>query len=146
MAKPKTRPGNASVAEFLSGVDDRQKLADCKAIAKMMREATGKRAKMWGTSIVGFDSYDYVYKTGSSGSWPLTGFSPRAQNISIYIMPGFSKYKTLMNKLGKHKTGKSCLYIKRLADIDEKILRKLIGESVQEMRRRYQKKLQQGKS
>jgi hypothetical protein len=105
----------------------------------MMREATGKRAKMWGTSIVGFDSYDYVYDTGNSGTWPITGFSPRAQNISIYIMPGFSKYKSLLDKLGKHKTGKSCLYIKRLADVDEETLRKLIRESVREMRRRYSK-------
>jgi hypothetical protein len=139
MAELKTRKNNASVAGFLARVDDPQKKSDCKAIAKMMREATGKRAKMWGTSIVGFDSYDYVYDTGNSGTWPITGFSPRAQNISIYIMPGFSKYKSLLDKLGKHKTGKSCLYIKRLADVDEEILRKLIRESVREMRRRYSK-------
>ena len=139
MAELKTRLNNASVTDFLARVDDPQKLADCKTIAKMMREATGKRAKMWGTSIVGFDSYDYVYDTGNSGTWPITGFSPRAQNISIYIMPGFSRYKSLLDKLGKHKTGKSCLYIKRLADVDQKILQKLIRESVRDMRRRYSK-------
>lgn len=137
MAELKTKKDSASVAEFLGKIDDRQKLVDCKTIAKMMREATGKRAKMWGTSIVGFDSYDYVYKTGHSGSAALTGFSPRAQNISIYIMPGFSKYQAIMSKLGKYKTGKSCLYIKRLADVDEKLLSKLISGSVREMRRRY---------
>jgi len=140
MAEAKTSANNASVAAFLSGIDDRQKIADCKPIARMMREATGKRAKMWGTSIVGFDSYDYVYESGNSGTWPITGFSPRAQNISVYIMPGFSKYEALMNKLGKHKTGKSCLYIKRLADVDEQVLHKLIRESVREMRRRYPEK------
>jgi hypothetical protein len=140
MAEVKTRANSASVSAFLARMDDRQKLADCRAIARMMREATGKRAKMWGDSIVGFDSYDYVYKTGRSGTWPVTAFSPRAQNISIYIMPGFAKFKTLMAKLGKYKIGKSCLYITRLADVDEKTLRQLIRESVREMRRRHAKK------
>lgn len=137
MAELKTKKNNASVADFLKKVEDKQKLADCRKIARMMRSATGKQAKMWGASIVGFDSYDYVYKTGNSGTWPITGFSPRAQNISIYVMPGFSKFKPLLKKLGKHKTGKSCLYIKRLADVDEKVLNQLILESVREMRRRY---------
>jgi hypothetical protein len=137
MAGLKTKRTSASVTEFLREVDDKQKLADCRAIAKMMRTATGKRAKMWGASIVGFDSYDYVYKTGNSGTWPITGFSPRAQNISIYIMPGFSGFKSMLSQLGKYKPGKSCLYIKRLDDVDEKVLQKLINESVKEMRRRY---------
>jgi hypothetical protein len=106
----------------------------------MMREATGKRAKMWGTSIVGFDKYDYKYESGRCGTFMLTGFSPRAQNISVYIMPGFKKFGALMKKLGKHKTGKSCLYIKRLADVDQKVLSRLIKESVKEMRRIYEKK------
>jgi len=137
MAELKTKRSSAGVTEFLSEVEDKQKLADCRAIAKMMRTATGKRAKMWGASIVGFGSYDYVYKTGNSGTSLITGFSPRAQNISIYIMPGFSGFKSLLSKLGKYKTGKSCLYIKRLDDVDEKVLQKLINESVKEMRRRY---------
>ena len=140
MAELKTKKTNASVGEFLNRVKDKQKLRDCREIAKMMREATGKRAKMWGTSIVGYDSYDYVYRTGNSGTWPITGFSPRAQNISIYIMPGFSKFGGLMKKLGKHKTGKSCLYIKRLDDVDRGVLQKLITASVKEMRRRYPSK------
>lgn len=139
MAELKTTENKKSVASFLSAIEDVQKRADCKAIAKMMRDATGKPAKMWGTAIVGFDKYDYKYESGRSGTFMVTGFSPRAQNISVYIMPGFSKFGTLMKKLGKHKTGKSCLYIKRLADVDEKILSRLINESVKEMRRIYGK-------
>ena len=137
MAEQKTKKTNASVSAYLNGINDKQKRADCKAIAKMMRDVTGKRAKMWGGSIVGYGIYDYRYASGHSGTWPVTGFSPRAQNISIYIMPGFSKFKKLMNKLGKYKTGKSCLYIKRLDDIDQKVLKDLIAGSVKEMRRIY---------
>ena len=139
MAENKTQQNNASVTGFLATIDDRQKRADCKVIAKMMRDATGKRAKMWGSSIVGYDKYDYQYDSGRSGSFMITGFSPRARNISIYIMPGFGKYGELMKKLGKHKTGKSCLYINRLDDVDQKVLARLITESVKEMRRRYGK-------
>jgi len=137
MGELKTRKNSASVTQFLSRIEDRQKLSDCKVIARMMREATGKRASMWGASIVGYDSYDYVYETGNSGTWPLIGYSPRANNISIYIMPGFSKFKSHLKKLGKHKTGKSCLYIKRLADVDSAVLNQMICESVNEMRKRY---------
>ena len=139
MADLKTTENKASVSEFLAAIDDRQKRADCKAIAKMMREATGKRAKMWGKSIVGFDKYNYQYDSGHSGSAAITGFSPRAQSISVYIMPGFGKFAALMKKLGKYKTGKSCLYIKRLEDVDQDVLSHLIKESVVEMRRRYNK-------
>lgn len=137
MAELKTKKNNASVSAFLANVKDQQKRADCKAVAKMMREATGKRAKMWGTSIVGFGSYDYRYESGRSGTFMATGFSPRAQNVTIYIMPGFSKFGSLMKKLGKYKTGKSCLYIKKLEDVDSIVLQKLITASVREMRRRY---------
>lgn len=137
MAELKTKKNNASVSAFLANVKDQQKRADCKAVAKMMREATGKRAKMWGTSIVGFGSYDYRYESGRSGTFMVTGFSPRAQNVTIYIMPGFSKFGSLMKKLGKYKTGKCCLYIKKLEDVDSIVLQKLITASVREMRRRY---------
>jgi len=137
MSELKTKKTKASVTEFLNGIDDKQKRADCKAIAKIMRDATGKRAKMWGSAIVGYDSYDYVYKSGRSGTWMATGFSPRAQNISIYIMPGFKKFAPLMKKLGKYKAGKSCLYIKKLADIDQKILARLVRDSVKEIHRIY---------
>lgn len=138
MAELKTQETTASVAAFLNAIDDGQKRADCKTIAKMMRAATGKPPKMWGTAIVGFDKYEYLYDSGRDGSWPITGFSPRAKNISVYIMPGFAKYKALLKKLGKHKTGKSCLYIAKLADVDEEILRALITASVKDMRQKYQ--------
>lgn len=136
MAKNKTQPTTASVTEFVASIADSKKRADCKRIAKMMRAATGKRAKMWGPSIVGYGSYDYRYASGREGTFMETGFSPRAQNIAIYIMPGFAPYKALMKRLGKHKTGKSCLYVKRLDDVDTAVLEELIRESVVEMRRR----------
>lgn len=137
MAELKTKANKASVTAFLSTIEGEQKRADCRAIAKMMRDATGKQAKMWGAAIVGYDQYDYKYASGRSGTFMITGFSPRAKNISIYIMPGFSEFSSLMKKLGKHKTGKSCLYIKSLDDVDNKELARLIKESVQVMRCRY---------
>ena len=139
MAELKTKESKASAGIFLASIDEKQKRADCKVIAKMMREATGKRAKMWGKTIVGFDKYNYQYESGHSGSAAITGFSPRAQSISIYIMPGFTKFAPLMKKLGKYKTGKSCLYIKCLEDVDQKVLSRLIKASVKEMHRRYNK-------
>ena len=137
MAELKTKKTNASVTAYLNAIADQQKRADCKAIAKMMRDSTGNRAKMWGGSIVGYGSYDYKYASGHEGSWPICGFSPRAQNITIYIMPGFSKFEKQLKKLGKYKTGKSCLYIKKLEDVDRKVLGGLITGSIKEMRRMY---------
>jgi len=137
MADNKTKETNASVGVFLNTVADPQKRADCKAIAAMMRRVTGKRAKMWGPSIVGFDRYDYRYDSGRSGSFMMTGFSPRAQNIVLYVMPGFSKFGELLERLGRHKTGKSCLYIRRLADVDKKVLERLVRDSVTHMRKKY---------
>ncbi|MFK7885515.1 MAG: DUF1801 domain-containing protein [Gammaproteobacteria bacterium] len=139
MAENKTVATNASVGDFTKGIKDAQKRADCKAIMTMMRAATGKRAKMWGATIVGFGSYDYHYESGRTGSAVLTGLSPRAQNIAIYIMPGFDKYAALLKKLGKHKIGKSCLYIKRLSDVDEGVLNTLIERSVADMNKKYNK-------
>ena len=92
----------------------------------MMREITGERPKMWGSSIVGFGSYHFKYASGREGDWPVTGFSPRKQALTLYIMTGFEKHGALMKKLGKYKTGKSCLYIKKLEDVDQVTLRKLI--------------------
>ena len=140
MAELKTRPTRVSVTEFLAGIDDRQQRADAKKVAAMMRRATGKRAKMWGASIVGYGSYHYKYASGRKGDFMVTGFSPRKQALTVYIMPGFSSFKKLMKKLGEYKTGKSCLYIKRLSDVDEKVLEILIAESVRHMRKRYETK------
>ena len=137
MAEAKTQVNAASVKAFLDRVEDADKRAFCKTISKMMSAATGKRPKMWGTSIVGFGSYDYTYASGRSGSWPLVGFSPRAANMSLYIMPGFELVLELMKKLGKFKTGKSCLYVKKASDIDLEVLGELIERSVEVMRERY---------
>ncbi len=137
MSDLKTKQTTQSVADFLNTIEDKTKRADCRVVAKMMREATGKRARMWGTSLVGFGTYDYKYSSGREGSWPLVGFSPRKQNLTLYIMPGFSKFDELMSRLGKYKTGKSCLYIKTLDDVDQKKLKALIDGSVKYMKRKY---------
>jgi len=138
MAELKTRKNSASVSAFLNTIDDAQKRSDAKKIAAMMRKITGSQAKMWGTSIVGFGSYHYKYASGRDGDFMLTGFSPRKQNLSLYIMAGFRDFDKLLAKLGKHKTGKSCLYIKRLDDIDLKVLELLIGRSIKYMRTKYE--------
>jgi len=137
MAENKTRETKTSVAAFLNAIDDKRKRADAKKIAAMMRKATGKRAKMWGTAIVGFGTYHYKYESGREGDWALVGFSPRKQNLVVYIMPGFEKFPTLMRKLGKYKTGKSCLYLNKLDDVDESVLEQLIDKSVKLMCKRY---------
>ena len=137
MAELKTKPTSVKVADFMNSIADKTQRADCKAIAAMMRKATGRRAKMWGSSMVGYGSYHYKYASGQEGDYFITGFSPRKQATTVYIMPGFSGYETLMKKLGKYKTGKSCLYIKTLADVDEKVLQQLISKSVVEMRKKY---------
>jgi len=134
MAELKTRPNDTSVEEFLNGVADEQKREDCFTIVELMKKATGAEPKMWGDSIVGFGTYHYKYASGREGDWMLVGFSPRKQNLTLYIMSGFSRYEELMKSLGKHSTGKSCLYIKRLDDIDMPTLRTLVQESVDHLR------------
>ena len=138
MAENKTRPTRASVTAFMRAVDDPGMRADAKKVAAMMRRATGKRAMMWGPSIVGYGSYHYRYDSGRQGDFMITGFSPRKQALTIYIMPGFSHFEDLLSKLGKYRTGKSCLYIRRLADVDEAVLERLIRESVTYMRAHYE--------
>jgi hypothetical protein len=138
MAKElKTKKNTASVSAFIGAVEDEQKRKDCKAIMKMMKSVTGKSPKMWGKSIVGYDSYHYVYASGKEGDWPIIGFSPRAKAITLYIMSGFDEYTDLMKKLGKHKTGKSCLYIKTLEDVDLKVLERIMKKSVAWMKKQY---------
>ncbi|MDX1516315.1 MAG: DUF1801 domain-containing protein [Woeseiaceae bacterium] len=137
MAELKTRPTKASVTAFINDIDDKQKRADARKVAAMMRKATGSRAKMWGPSIVGFGSYSYSNTAGKDFEWMLTGFSPRAQALTLYIMSGFGGYADLMKKLGKYKTGKSCLYIKKLADVDVTVLQTLIEKSVAHLRGKY---------
>lgn len=140
MAENKTKKNTASVASYLNAIDDPRKRSDAKKVAAMMRRATGKRARMWGSSIVGFGEYHYKYESGREGDWALVGFSPRKQNLVVYIMPGFDNFPALMKKLGKYKTGKSCLYLNKLDDVDHAVLEKLIGDSVKVMRKRYEVK------
>ena len=135
MAELKTKVNNASVDKFLKTVKDEQVREDCYKILEIMQKATKAEPKMWGTSIVGFGSYHYKYASGREGDWMLTGFSPRKQNLTLYIMPGFYEYDDLLKKLGKHTTGKSCLYIKRLEDVDTKILKELVAQSVKKMKK-----------
>src|SRR4030066_1326584 len=133
MASPKTLPTDQSVESFLDSVGDGRKRADSYALLDMMKQITQAEPQMWGSSIIGFGSYHYVYASGREGDWPLVGFSPRKQNITIYIMAGFVQYEELLGKLGKHTRSKSCLYIKRLSDIHLPILGELIQESVNYM-------------
>jgi len=137
MAEIKTKRNDGDVAAFLNRVEDDKKRADSFQLLQIMEEITGKKPEMWGGSIIGFDSYHYVYASGREGDWPIVGFSPRKQNLTVYIMPGFDRYEALMQKLGKHKIGKSCLYIKKLKDVDEAVLKELIQESVSYMRNKY---------
>ena len=133
MAELKTKLTDASVKDFLDGIADERKRQDSYAILAMMQEVTGVEAKMWGDSIVGFGSYHYKYASGREADWMLVGFSPRKQNLTLYIMSGFEQYDELLQRLGKHSTGKACLYVKRLADIDLAVLRELVKLSVEHM-------------
>ena len=135
MAEPKTRPTKVSVAAFLKTVADDERRGDCLALVKLMKQVTGAAPKMWGPSIVGFGSYHYGYASGREGDWPLVGFSPRKQDLTLYLMAGFARYDVMMAKLGRHRTGKSCLYLKRLADVDMTVLKQLVTESVRHMKR-----------
>ncbi len=137
MAENKTKPTDSSVTDFINAVNDEGKRDDSRALIDLFREVTGDEPKMWGPSIIGFGSYHYVYESGREGDAPLTGFSPRKKELSLYIMAGFSQYDDLMSKLGKHRTGKSCLYVKKLEDIDLVVLRKLVKLSVEYMKKKY---------
>lgn len=137
MSDLKTRKTKASVRAFIDAIEDEQKRKDANELLSLMRRITCKRAAMWGDSIIGFGEYHYKYKSGREGDWPITGFSPRKQNISIYIMPGFSKYKKQLSKLGKHKHSVSCLYVKRLSDINMNILEDIVRDSVEQMKLIY---------
>ena len=129
MAEMKTVQTEASVEDFLNLIENDQKREDCFEIVKMMKQVTKKEPKMWGPSIIGFGSYHYKYESGREGDAPQIGFSPRKQNITLYILSGSDHENPLLQKLGKHSTSKVCLYIKRLADVDKKVLLELIKES-----------------
>ena len=123
--------------DFIAAIENEDLRRDCQAVLEIMQEATGEGPRIWGSGMVGFGSYHYKYASGREGDWFLTGFAPRKNDLTLYIMPGFDRFEALMKKLGKHKTGKSCLYIKRLSDIDPAVLRQLVVDSVAYMRQQY---------
>ncbi len=134
----KTVATDGSVADFLATIDDAQQSADSQVLCDMMRRVTGCPPVMWGAAIIGFGKYHYVYESGREGDFMLVGFSPRKGKISVYIMPGFETAPELMEQLGKHKTGKSCLYIRRMSDVDTDVLEQLVAQSVSVMKERHQ--------
>ena len=136
MAKAlKTQRNTSSVKSFLDGVADEKKRNDARAVAAIMEDITGEKPAMWGSSMVGFGSYHYKYDSGQEGDWPLVGFSPRKDSLTLYLMPGFEERSELLSKLGKHKTGVSCLYIKSLDDVHLPTLKTLVRQSVKQMKK-----------
>lgn len=131
MSELKTQKNDANVEAFLNSVENEKRREDGFVVLDLMKEVTGEEPTMWGTSIVGFGSYHYKYASGREGDWFVVGFSPRKQNMTLYIIDGFDNYNTLLAKLGKHKTGKSCLYINKIEDVDQDVLRELVKQSVE---------------
>lgn len=135
MAPLKTLPNNASVLDFINSVEDERKRQDSLALLDLFKKVTKHEPKMWGTSIVGYGMYHYKSERSTQeGDWPLTGFSPRKQNLTLYVMPGFKDFADLLVKLGKHKVSVGCLYIKKLADVDMKILEEIIKKGFDQMK------------
>ena len=137
MAELKTQRNDGSVEDFLNAIDDEQKRKDCYTVMKLMQQMTKSKPTMWGTSIVGFGSYHYKGKSGREGDWFIMGFSPRKQNLTLYLITGFERDAALMKKLGKCKTGKSCLYINTLEDIDLSVLKSLMKNSYEYMKTKH---------
>lgn len=136
-AKNKTQPTDASVTAYIAAIDDADRRRQCQSVCDLMADVTRRPPTLWGTSIVGFGTYHYKYDSGREGSHMVTGFANRKQSLTLYIMAGFSEYDALLARLGPHKTGKSCLYIKDLDAIDMKVLRQLVRKSVAWMRKTY---------
>jgi len=136
MAEQKTKPTNASVEDFLAAIPDEQLQQDCRELIKMMQKVTGEPPVLWG-NIVGFGKYHYKYDSGHEGYSCLTGFAPRKQNISLYVMGGMLEAQDLLARLGKHKAGKGCLYVKKLSDVDVKVLEQIIKQSVAFLKKKY---------
>jgi len=134
MAELKTKATKASVAEFLLKIPDASRRRDCMTMMKLMEQVTGSKPAMWGSSMVGFGTYHYVYASGREGDWFITGFSPRKQDLTIYTMCGLDESMDLLDKLGVFKRGKSCLYVKSLGDINLAILEKILRRSLKASR------------
>lgn len=137
MAELKTQPNDLDVEEFMNSIEPERKRADATEVLKLMKKVTGEKPVMWGPSIVGFGKYKYVYESGREGEWMLTGFSPRKQAMTLYLMSGYDKMGDLMEKLGKYKNSVSCLYIKHLADVDMDVLEEMVRKSVEIIKKRY---------
>jgi hypothetical protein len=137
MAELKTKPTDTSVAALLGAIPDDARRQDCFTVLSLMRDVTQCEPTVWGSTIIGFGTYHYKYASGREGDWFLTGFAPRKQDLTLYIMAGFDRSEALLARLGKYKTGKSCLYVKRLADIDLAVLKDLVAASVTHMKRQY---------
>src|SRR5262245_61601351 len=134
MAELKTKRTGASVSEFIGRIADEMRRKDCRTVVELMKKATGVPPKMWGPSIVGFGDYHYKYESGREADWFVAGFASRKQDLTLYLYGGIQGRDALLKKLGKHKTGKGCLYLKRLADVDLAVLRRLIEESVESLK------------
>jgi Domain of unknown function (DU1801) len=137
LAHNKTKPTKSSVSSFINALTDPTRRADAKALIKVMQSAAGEKPRMWGPSIIGFGSYHYRYKSGREGDMPLIGFSPRKAATVLYNITGFDDSKALLTKFGKHTTGKGCLYIKKLSDVDQQVLEAMVVKSVAALRARY---------
>lgn len=135
MSDNQTRPTDVPVETYLQGIEPPEKQADCREIGRMMAAATGSPATMWGPGIVGFGQYHYKYGSGREGDAPVTGFASRKRNITLYCMSGLDDSDELLGRLGKHKTGKACLYINSLADVDRAVLKEIIEKSVEYVKR-----------
>jgi len=136
MAENKTKPTALSVDSYFDAIVDENRRKDCKQLVKLMSKVSGQEPKMWGTSIVGFGSYHYKYESGREGDAPLIGFSSRKSDITLYLMLGTGDYQSLLSRLGKHTTGKGCLYVKRMADVDAAVLSDLVGACMEGLKRR----------
>ena len=137
MAENKTQPTERPVAAFLSAVEHRTRKADAATLDALFQKITGWDPVMWGDSLVGYGRYDYTYQTGRSGTMLATGFSPRKSNLSLYIMPGYQDFGSLLARLGKHKTGAACLYINKLADVDIDVLAELVRAGLNDLASKY---------
>jgi hypothetical protein len=137
MAEQKTKPTEITVESFLDKVADEQAREDSLTLVKLMKKVTGSKPKMWGPAIIGFGQYHYKYESGHEGDICLTGFSPRKGNISLYVLSGFKGQDDLLKKLGKHKAGKGCLYVKKLEDVDMKVLENIVTQSVDFLKKKY---------
>jgi hypothetical protein len=137
MAKNKTVETQASVDAFIEAVDDESRRSDSRELVVLMQTITGHEAKMWGPSMVGFGAYHYRYASGREGDYFITGFSPRKTALSVYVMPGLERYEKQLARLGPHKTGKSCLYLKSLDTIDRDVLKEIVSDSVRVMHEQY---------